>query len=208
MVWTNDLMSNTIQSLLVEGHWCQPIARSEKPVVEVCKLQGTKGVFLSQLLGWCADVGKKQLCHRRALMYPTSTTRNEVNDFWRWESTNNTRFRNGGHENEGLRYYYTEWFSFKWHRPILQIDHPAHVDSLVDLKECGVGIVVIENLYYFEIRQCDRAFNIDYHSLWSSHGDNLLLICHSQLNRRPLQRRSPHSLPCFFWQNIHIWPKI
>jgi len=35
-------------------------------------------------------------------MYPTLTTLNECNDFWRWNATDDTRFKNGGHENKGL----------------------------------------------------------------------------------------------------------
>lgn len=38
-------------------------------------------------------------------MYPTSTTQNKLNDFGDEKSTDDTRFRNGGHENEGLRYF-------------------------------------------------------------------------------------------------------
>jgi len=37
-------------------------------------------------------------------MYPTSMTRNEVNDFGDENSADDTRFRNGDHENEGLWY--------------------------------------------------------------------------------------------------------
>jgi len=36
--------------------------------------------------------------HRRALIYPTSTTRNEANDFLEVKMIDDTRFRNGGHE--------------------------------------------------------------------------------------------------------------
>ena len=35
-------------------------------------------------------------------MYPTSTTQNECDEFWRQNVTDDTGFKNGGHENEGL----------------------------------------------------------------------------------------------------------
>lgn len=51
-------------------------------------------------------------CRRRALMYPTSMTRNKCNDFWRQNLTDDTRFRNGIHENEGL--WVLQRINFNW----------------------------------------------------------------------------------------------
>ena len=55
----------------------------------------------SWMMCWCRQEATRRM---RALMYPTSMTRNEVNDFGDLILTIDTRFRNGGHENEGLLY--------------------------------------------------------------------------------------------------------
>ena len=76
-----DLVSNTTQNLSVEGHWCKPVAESEKLAIEACKLQSTERVVpksTSWIMSWCRQEVTRR---RRALMNPTSTTRNEANDF-------------------------------------------------------------------------------------------------------------------------------
>ena len=81
MVWIHDPISNTTQNLSIEGHWCQPVTGSEKLANEACKLQSIeRAVYKSNswIMCWC----RQEVTHcRRALMYPTSTTWNEANDF-------------------------------------------------------------------------------------------------------------------------------
>jgi len=98
VVWINDLASNTTQNLSVEGQWWKPIAESEKPAIEACKLQSTEGGIprsTSWIMSWCRQ---EAIRHRRALMNPTSVTRKGANDFmevktdWRYE------VQDGGHE--------------------------------------------------------------------------------------------------------------
>lgn len=93
VVWKWDLASNTTQNLSVEGHWCKPITESEKLVVEACKLQSTERVVprsTSWIMSWC----REEVTHcRRALMNPSSMTRNRANDFWRWKWSDDTGFR-------------------------------------------------------------------------------------------------------------------
>lgn len=70
---------NGSQGIIVQFIWCEWISwhwtphkifwskaidvnllsRARKIAIDVCKHQGTQGVFLSQLLGWCVDIDKK-----------------------------------------------------------------------------------------------------------------------------------------------------
>ena len=72
-------------------HWCMQASRYWRGVSKS-----------TSWMMWCC--WQEAPRRRGALMYPTSMTRNEVNDFRDETSTNDTRFRNGGHENEGLLY--------------------------------------------------------------------------------------------------------
>ena len=83
-------MSNAKQNLSVEGLWCQPIVGSEKPVVDVIKLQGTGNMFPR----WWVDVDRKRLIIDR--------TWNGSNDFGDKMWLDEAMFKDGGHENEGL----------------------------------------------------------------------------------------------------------
>lgn len=105
-------------------------------------------------------------------------------------------------------YYNAEWFPFKRHFPLLQIDGPIHVDSPINSQECRVWVVIINNLYHFKISQCGHTFYIYSNSIKLSHMDNLLLVRHPQLNRRPLQCRCLHSYWGLFRKYVCIRPKI
>ena len=98
MVGIKDLASTTMQNLLVEGHWCIPVAGSEKLAIEACKLQSTDGGVprsTSWIMSWCRQGVIRQ---RRALMNPTSVTRNGANDFNGGENDLWHMIQGGGHE--------------------------------------------------------------------------------------------------------------
>ena len=100
MVWKRDLASNTMQNLSIKGQWCKPIAGSEKLAIEACKLQST-GKVVPKSTSWIVSWRRQEaIHHRRALINPTSMTRNGTNDF------------NGG-END-LRTQGSGWQSWKY----------------------------------------------------------------------------------------------
>jgi len=89
-----------MQNISVEGQWCKPVTESEKLAIEACKLQSTGRVIprsTSWIMSWCRQ---EPIRHRRALMNPTSMTRNRANDF------------NGGENN--LRIQGSRWRSWKY----------------------------------------------------------------------------------------------
>ena len=91
-------ISNTTQNLSVKGHWCQPVAESEKLAIEACKLQSTERVVpksTSWIMSWC----RQEVTHRRrALMNPTSMTRNGENDFVEVKTIWWYKVQGGSHE--------------------------------------------------------------------------------------------------------------
>ena len=98
MVWKWDLALNTMQNLLVKGHWCKPVAGSEKIAIEACKIQSTERV-VPRLTSWIMSCRWQELTRRRrALMNPTSTTRNGANDFVEVKTIWWYRVQGGGHE--------------------------------------------------------------------------------------------------------------
>ena len=87
------LVSNTTQNLSIKGHWCKPVAGSEKLAIEACKLQSTKRVD-PRFTSWITSYHRQEVTRRRrALMNPTSTTRNGAMILQRWKWSHDIVFR-------------------------------------------------------------------------------------------------------------------
>ena len=74
-VWINDLKSNTGGILHSRANDVNPWTKTKKLAIEACNLLGTKVV--SRLVSWIMIWSRQeQIRRRRAMMNPTSTTRN------------------------------------------------------------------------------------------------------------------------------------